>query len=173
MPKRRDDAPSIALRAAAVADAAQIRAWDEKPHVIEAGGAWYEFDWAAEIARDVDWREFRIAELDGRAIGVVQIIDPAREETGYWGDVAPNLRAIDIWIGEEDCLGRGFGTQMMRAALDRCFASGADAVLIDPLARNTRAHRFYERFGFRFVERRLFDEDDCFVYKLNSKEWRK
>jgi aminoglycoside 6'-N-acetyltransferase len=41
-----------------------------------------------------------------------------------------------------------------------------EAVVIDPRADNTRAHRFYERLGFRFVERRRFGEDDCFVYRL-------
>lgn len=39
-------------------------------------------------------------------------------------------------------------------------------MLIDPLASNERSHRFYERLGFRFVERRSFGEDDCFVYRL-------
>jgi aminoglycoside 6'-N-acetyltransferase len=35
-------------------------------------------------------------------IGFVQIIDPAREESHYWGDAPGGLRAIDIWIGEAD-----------------------------------------------------------------------
>ena len=55
----------------------------------------------------------------------------------------------------------------MSLAMDRCFADPAvTAVIIDPLASNTRAHRFYERLGFRFVERRAFGDDDCFVYRL-------
>jgi aminoglycoside 6'-N-acetyltransferase len=41
------------------------------------------------------------------------------------------------------------------------------AVLIDPLAGNTRVHRFYQRLGFRFVEARRFGEDDCLVYRLD------
>lgn len=82
------------------------------------------------------------------------------------------LRAIGIWIGESGDLGRGFGTEMMRQALARCFAAPeVTAVLIDPLASNTRAHVFYERFGFRFVERRWFGDDDCFVYRLDRADW--
>ncbi|WP_308737902.1 GNAT family N-acetyltransferase [Nostoc sp. 'Peltigera membranacea cyanobiont' N6] len=89
-----------------------------------------------------------IAQINGRPIGFVQIIDPAREESRYWGDVAPDLRAIDIWIGEETDLGKGYGTKMMQLALNRCFADPrVTTVLIDPLASNTRAHRFYERLG--------------------------
>ena len=70
-------------------------------------------------------------------------------------------------LGDEDDLDRGFGTDMMRLAIERCFADPAvTAVLIDPLAANTRAHCFYERLGFRRIERRYFGDDDCFVYRL-------
>lgn len=108
-----------------------------------------------------------IAEVDGRPIGYVEIIDPAREESRYWGAVPTGLRAIDIWIGEESKLGKGNGTQMMRLVLGRCFADQTvSAVLVDSLVGNTRAHRFYERFGFQLVERRCFGEDECYVYLL-------
>jgi aminoglycoside 6'-N-acetyltransferase len=120
----------------------------------------------------VDWRELLIAEDAGRPVGMLQIIDPRIEESHYWGDAAPDQRAIDIWIGQERDLGRGYGTAMMRLALARCFAEPAvTAVLIDPLAANVRAHRFYERLGFSSIDRRLFGEDDCLVYRLTRGEW--
>jgi aminoglycoside 6'-N-acetyltransferase len=163
----------INLRRTTRADIALLRYWDSKPHVIVASGAdagaW---DWEGEVGRRVDWCELLIAEIDGRPIGILQIIDPAREETHYWGDVESDLRAIDIWIGEESDLGRGHGTRMMRLALERCFADAAvKAVLIDPLASNTRARRFYERLGFVLVERRMFGDDDCCVYRLGREAW--
>ncbi|NEQ54664.1 MAG: GNAT family N-acetyltransferase, partial [Leptolyngbya sp. SIO3F4] len=69
-------------------------------------------------------------------------------------------------------LGKGYGTQMMHLALARCFAEpDVTDVLIDPLVSNTRAHRFYERLGFRQIERRQFGDDDCFVYRLTREEW--
>lgn len=155
------------IRAATPADLALLRAWDRQPHVVAATGADGDFDWDFELPRDVPWRELLIAESADRAVGMLQIIDPAEEETHYWGEIEPNLRAIDIWIGEEGDLGRGLGTQMMRLALERCFADPAvTAVLVDPLAANTRALRFYERLGFSSVERRMFGEDDCIVYRL-------
>ena len=113
-----------------------------------------------------------VVSVDGRPVGFLQIIDPAAEETHYWGDVEGGLRAIDIWIGEEEDLGRGYGTRMMRLALERCFADpGVGAVLIDPLEINIRARRFYERLGFRLVERRRFGDDDCCVYRLERSAW--
>ena len=158
------------LRRATLADAPLLRRWDEQPHVV-ASDPNDEWGWELELAREPDWREQLIAEEDGRPIGFLQIIDPAREETRYWGDVPPGLRAIDIWIGEEADLGRGYGTQMMRLALARCFADPrVTAVLVDPLESNLRAHRFYERLGFRFVEHRRFGEDDCYVYRLERAE---
>jgi aminoglycoside 6'-N-acetyltransferase len=161
------------LRPAAPSDLALLRYWDTKPHVISASGADGSVDWESELSRRPDWGECLIAEIAGRPIGMIQIIDPAREETHYWGDVEADLRAIDIWIGEEADLGHGNGTEMMRLALERCFADAAvTAVLLDPLAGNTRAHRFYERLGFRQIERRNFGDDDCLVYRLERHAWR-
>ncbi len=158
---------TVKLRPAVPADLDLLRHWDEQPHVIESDPN-DDWNWEAELGRSPAWREQLIAEVDGRPVGFVQIIDPAEEESHYWGDVPPDLRAIDIWIGDEADLGRGYGTRIMRLALARCFAVPAVvAVLIDPLAGNTRAHRFYERLGFRFVERRRFGSDACFVYRLD------
>ncbi|MGF1644412.1 MAG: GNAT family N-acetyltransferase [Thiotrichales bacterium] len=166
-----DSAPGIRLRNATRADLSLLQHWDRQAHVLEAGVEGW--DWKTELSENPAWREQLIAELDGRAIGFIQIIDPAEEETHYWGDVPANLRAIDIWIGEADCLGRGHGTCMIQLTLQRCFADPkVTAVLIDPLASNTRAHRFYERFGFRRVEHRSFGEDDCVVYQLTRADYR-
>jgi aminoglycoside 6'-N-acetyltransferase len=158
----------VKLRPATLDDLALLRSWDAQPHVIAATGADGVFDWAGELARVVPWQELLIAEQDDRPIGFLQIINPADEETHYWGDIETGLRAIDIWIGEESDLGRGHGTEMMRLALARCFQQASvSAVLVDPLTSNWRACRFYERLGFRAVERRTFGDDDCMVYRID------
>ncbi len=161
----------ITLRPATIADLALLQHWDDQSHVIasDPNDDWH---WEIELDRTPDWREQLVAEIADRPFGFVQIIDPAREESHYWGDAPANLRAIDIWIGEASDLGKGYGTQIMQLALARCFADPlVTAVLIDPLASNTRAHRFYERLGFQFVERRQFGDDDCFVYCLSQADW--
>lgn len=162
---------TIILRPATPADLATLRHWDTQPHVLAADPN-DDWQWESELERDPEWREQLIAERDGRPIGFMQIIDPALEDSRYWGDVPGGLRAIDIWIGEAADLGKGYGTRMMQLALARCFSDpDVTAVLIDPLASNTRAHRFYERMGFRFVERRWFGQDDCCVYRLERADW--
>jgi aminoglycoside 6'-N-acetyltransferase len=164
--------PHVTLRPATIADVPLLDAWDQQPHVIAATGADDAADWADELSAADRWTEHLIAEEDGRPVGIVQLIDPAREETHYWGDCQPDLRALDIWLGEPQDLGRGLGTQMMRLALDRCFAvPEVSAVLIDPLATNVDARRFYERLGFREVGPRRFGEDDCVVYQLERAAW--
>ena len=163
----------IRLRPATPADLALLRHWDEQPQVIAADPN-DDWGWEEELGREVDWREQLIAEADGVPIGFVQIIDPAREDSHYWGDIAAGLRAVDIWIGEAAYLGRGLGSQMMAQALARCFAAqDVSAVLIDPLASNTRAHAFYRRLGFEVVGPRRFGADDCLVFQLTRDAWRR
>lgn len=165
--------PNLILRTAVPGDLPVLLHWDKQQHVIDSDldDNW---DWETELLHEPAWREQLMAELDGRPLGFVQIIDPAEEETHYWGDVPPGLRAIDIWIGEASDLGNGYGTRMMQLAINRCFTDpSVKAILIDPLASNVRAHRFYERLGFRFVEQKRLgeDESDCFVYVLSREDW--
>ncbi len=159
---------TVSLRIASLDDVPRLEHWDTLPHVIEASGDDDVVDWAGELARTVPWREQWIIEADGRPVGIIQVIDPHEEESHYWGAVGPNLRAIDIWLGEADDLGRGFGTQGMRLAIDHCFADpDVRAILIDPLERNLRARAFYRRLGFAEVGPRTFGTDDCVVMRLD------
>ena len=169
----------VRLRPATAADADLLAAWDREPHVItcsiddpDAEVAFGGIPWREELEAQSDVSFYRIAELDGRPVGVMQIIDPHLEPTRYWGDIEPGLRAIDIWIGPKDALGRGIGTRMMTLALDACFADpGVRAIVIDPLNSNTDAHRFYQRLGFEPEGRRMFEEDDCLVLRLTRARW--
>ena len=164
--------PAVRLRPATPDDLALLRHWDEQPHVGHSDPDDDDWDWATELRRSPAWREQLIAEEDGRPVGCVQIIDPRLEDTHYWGKVPAGRRAIDIWIGEADDLGGGYGTRIMQLALERCFTDpSVDSVWIDPLTNNVRAHRFYERLGFVFVEERMFEGDHCRVYKMNRKNW--
>lgn len=169
----------VTLRQATPADVVWLELWDDDPAVIaatsddpEAAVAFEGAVWADELTAQSDVGRYYIAEADGRPIGAMQIIDPALEPTHYWGAVAPNLRAIDIWIGAAADRGKGHGTRMMQLAVELCFAdSRVTGIVIDPLASNTRAHRFYERLGFEPIGRRRFGDDDCLVHELTRQNW--
>ena len=75
----------VRLRTATAADVSVLCHWDSKPHVAEATGGDEPYDWKSELPRAVEWRAFLIAEVAGDPIGFIQIIDPAVEETHYWG----------------------------------------------------------------------------------------
>ena len=159
----------IAFRKATIDDLALLKYWDQQAHVIQADPN-DDWDWENDLIHDPEWREQLIAEIDGKPLGFIQIIDPAEEETHYWGQIAPNKRAIDIWIGEEENLGKGYGTIMMTLALQRCFSDPkVTEVVIDPLESNTQAIRFYKKLGFEFVERKSFGNDICHVYSIKRR----
>ena len=159
------------LRRAALDDFELLRHWDQQPHV-KAAGPNDDWQWETELARDPAWRRQLIAEVDGKPIGFIQIVDPHLEETHYWGDIDANLRAIDIWIGEKENLNKGYGSQMMKLALEICFSdSKVTAVLVDPLQSNRDVHRFYECLGFIRIDERRFGCDDCYVYRLMREDW--
>lgn len=156
----------ITLRSATIGDLELLKYWDTKRHVIDSDPD-DDWNWESELDRTPEWREQLIAELDGEPLGFLQIIDPYTEESHYWGDVGEDKRAIDIWIGEESNLNKGYGTTMMKLAVERCFSNPAvTGILIDPLKTNTQAHRFYERLGFEKIEEREFNGAACYVYEL-------
>ncbi|KWV91321.1 GNAT family N-acetyltransferase [Erythrobacter sp. YT30] len=169
----------VTLRPATVADAPMLASWDREPHVIacssddpDAEVAFGGIEWTKEIAGSTNDSYYMIAEIAGEPVGVMQVCDPHTEQTHYWGDIEPGLRAIDIWIGPPEWLGRGVGTQMMTQMIDRCFATpDVTGIVIDPLNSNKSAHRFYRRLGFKIVGRRMFDEDDCLVMRLEKSDW--
>lgn len=163
----------VALRAANSDDAPTLKKWDLDDAVSLSGGEDDGYDWDHELPRTVSWREFLIAELDGRPIGMLVLIDVRREESHYWGEDAPDdVWAIDVWIGAAENRSRGFGTEMMMQALSRCFdVHGASRVLIDPLQSNGRAIAFYRRLGFRDEAPRRFGHDDCLVMSMSRAEF--
>ncbi len=81
------------LRDANIDDLELLKYWDEQPHVI-ASDPDEDWNWEYELKRFPKWREQLIAEIDGRAIGCIQIIDPAEEETHYWKNVSNSLKAL-------------------------------------------------------------------------------
>lgn len=170
---------ALQLRPATLADVPCLERWDLQPHVIAATTDDPDEDddedqyWPEELRKTAADYQYLIAELSGRPIGAMLIIDPHTEASHYWGAIEPGLRALDIWIGMADDLGKGYGEQMMRRAFQRCFAApDVNAIVIDPLTSNLRAHKFYQRIGFLPEGRRQFADSDCLVHRLARARWR-
>ena len=172
--------PNIVLRPIAKSDVPLLEHWDKQPHVIAATTddpdevkAFGDTNWLDELGLVAPDYQYYIAELNHRPIGALQIIDPHTEPTHYWGDIEPNLRAIDIWIGDEADLGKRYGQEMMRQAFQFCFQDASvTAIVVDPLTSNERAHQFYRRLGFVEEGRHMLGNDDCLVHRLTREVWK-
>lgn len=74
---------------------------------------------------------------------------------------SPLINVHDLAVGEE-FRGRGIGTALIEAVMDRARSSGCCKVTLEVRARNTAARRLYDRLGFQpaggqateFLERR-------------------
>jgi aminoglycoside 6'-N-acetyltransferase len=170
-------AAPMRLRPATPGDLALLRRWDAEPHLAGTGGdaAFNDWDWEVGLGRTPFLA--RVADRRGRRGAPRSAFSrsstrPRRRRTT--GATAGREPARDRHLDRRaDAIGRGHGRRMMEEALRRCFADPAvTAVLVDPMADNTRAHRFYEALGFAFAERRSFGPDDCFVYILERRRWR-
>jgi RimJ/RimL family protein N-acetyltransferase len=102
--------------------------------------------------RPADVRAY-IALADGQPIGFIQSYVPFGAGDGWWPDETdPGARGIDQFLAHEADLGRGLGTAMVRAFVERLFADPAvTKVQVDPAPENARAIRAYEKAGFARV----------------------
>ena len=161
----------ITLRPAVLADMEVLKYWDTQAHVMESDPN-DDWNWEKELTFEPNWRQQLMAEKEGLPIGFLQIIDPQLEETHYWGNIGSGYKAIDIWIGLSENIGKSYGTQMMTQALDLCFENPEiKEVIIDPLISNKKAIRFYTKLGFEPVEKKYFGDDFCLVMTMKRERW--
>jgi aminoglycoside 6'-N-acetyltransferase len=87
------------------------------------------------------------------------------------GLVDPGAAAIDLYIGEERFLHRGYGPVMIRAFLRTVVFAESDvtACAIDPVVRNTTAIAAYRKVGFRDIAVRYssYENADSLVMALD------
>jgi aminoglycoside 6'-N-acetyltransferase len=149
-------------------DLALFVRWRNEPHVAE----WWSTDddpapttWDRVVekygprAEDGSWSIGCIITVGDRPVGYAQFYP--------WSEVADEARemgvpdvdgsyGLDIFIGEPDIVGRGVGSRAV-ALLARHLFEAHDATsvaLLTPVG-NARAHRAYEKAGFRKVTQTL------------------
>jgi diamine N-acetyltransferase len=113
------------------------------PQTAEGMDPWYDGHMSGQP--DITW--FSVYELaTWRHIGFTELKDID------W----TNRRAeLTLMVGEPDCRGRGYGTEMVRLTLDYGFtALGLHSVMLTLAEYNVAGRRAYERAGFREFGRR-------------------
>jgi aminoglycoside 6'-N-acetyltransferase Ib len=101
-----------------------------------------------------DHRDQAYVAVDGsREIGYIQSYVVKDCGGGWWEDEQdPGARGIDQFLADADALGRGIGTEMVRAFVARLFEDPTvTRVQTDPDPYNARAVRCYEKAGFQAV----------------------
>lgn len=142
----------VRLRQMRVADTEKIVAWRNKEFVRrnfiyqELFTQERHLAWIREQVETVHVVQFVICLSDGREIGSVYLRDIDKETgTAEYG----------IFIGEEDALGRGYGTEAARQMLGYGFRElELRKIFLRFLADNIGAKKSYERAGFRLTDRR-------------------
>jgi len=90
-------------------------------------------------------------EAEGFKVGVVVYAHPTREELDTAGlhDISTECMDVDLFIGEPDALGRGFGREALRLAVERIFATTTAPQIIAAMsAKNTVALETAQKVGF-------------------------
>jgi aminoglycoside 6'-N-acetyltransferase Ib len=148
---------SVSFRPLAWSDLPLLSEWLNRPHVREwwPGSPSLEEVHAefAPILGEASTTRAYIALGDGQPIGYIQSYVALGSGEGWWPDeVDPGVRGIDQFLAHAEHLGRGLGTTMVRAFLERLFADPAvTRVQTDPSPENARAIRCYRKCGFEPV----------------------
>ncbi len=91
--------------------------------------------------------------IDENPVGYIQAYQAARVGGGWWPDENEGTYGMDLYIGERDYLGKGYGSEIIHKFLEY-FQSRREVRkwIIDVNPKNPRAIRCYEKVGFRFVK---------------------
>lgn len=92
-----------------------------------------------------------IIEAQGFKVGFLVYSQPTREELDTAGlhDVSTDCIDLDLFIGEPDALGRGFGREAIRVAVEHIFATTNAPLIIAAMSgKNTIAVESAQKVGF-------------------------
>lgn len=92
--------------------------------------------------------------VDGVEVGYIQYYnayDFPREQGYELKGLPSSLASIDVFIGEESYIGKGYGLLLMEAFLNEHVFKFFNAVFVDPETANLQAIRAYEKVGFHQV----------------------
>jgi aminoglycoside 6'-N-acetyltransferase len=153
---------AVEFRRVTRADFPLLARWLATPPVVR----WWHHEWTPEaVERDFgpsvdgtepnqDW----LALVDGAPVGLVQrsLVVAYPENLADFSslvEVPEGAVTLDYLLGEPASLGRGLGTAMIAAMVERTWADFPDAptVLVSVVAANVASWRALEKAGFRRV----------------------
>lgn len=139
----------VAIRPMTEQDTANIIKWRNAPSVTEH----FIFRTPLDEKAHMSW--FRNRVMTGEVAQFVIVDEDAKADVGsvYLRDIDMQNKKCEygIFIGEESCRGKGFGTAAAKLALDYAFYElKLNRVFLRVFADNKRAIKSYEKAGFRY-----------------------
>lgn len=99
-----------------------------------------------------------IVETDGKAIGYVQTQPIIEGFEKYNVCNYQNPVMIDLFIGESEYLGKGFGTKIVNKIVDLLFERNVDVIVLETRGKNKKALWCYEKCNAKRIKS-FYDED--------------
>jgi len=132
-----------------------LRIWLDRPHVAPW---WGDPGEALTRAGEHPPAMHKIIAVDGEPVGYVcwQGLTAQERSAAGLGALPPDHLDVDILIGEDECIGRGLGPQVLLLVVEQLRSAGVASVGLATDEDNQRARRAFEKAGFRFY--RAFEE---------------
>lgn len=174
----------ITFRRLTESDFPLLRTWLARPHVAR----WWNHDTSVEgvaadfgpTVRGEEPAEDFVVSVDGAAIGLVQRCVLAdypeyEQELAQVLEVPEHAATIDYLIGDPADTGRGLGTRIIGAIVDRTWTElpHVATIVVPIVAANTASWRALEKAGFRRVAAGELEPDNPvddrlhFVYRID------
>jgi aminoglycoside 6'-N-acetyltransferase len=142
-------APPVRLVAPIAGDIDLIARWVGEHHVCRW---WGDPEEVFEELEETFMKSGHVMiEAEGFKVGFLVYAHPTREELDTAGlhDVSTDCIDVDLFIGEPDALGRGFGREALRLAVEHIFAETPAPFIIAAMsAKNTIAVETAQKAGF-------------------------
>jgi RimJ/RimL family protein N-acetyltransferase len=113
--------------------------------------------------------------VDDKPIGYIQCSDLyaysqlCQAPKGLFIHEGAGTFGMDLFIGEEDYLHKGYGTKIVEAFVKKIFEEfSAKLIYIDPDINNKTAIRCYEKAGFMFERIANDGVADCYVMNIQK-----
>jgi len=81
-----------------------------------------------------------VADIGGKVVGYIAIMDLGKE-----------AKIISFAVKKE-FRGKGIGSKLLRAAIDRCRQKGKERLLLEVRVSNEVAQRLYKKNGFKIID---------------------